>query len=409
MPPYGWNPAMPGFMPPYGQFPPGMMYPGFPYPQDPLMFHHPPQNNPFLPPDQNTVNPPPEGTAPVSGEGEITQNADDTNNTQQNSDKPSEDLFPKNPVPPSVPMPFPPMYMGYENYMAPHMYQNNMNQSNSEDNFRKGNRNNNNNNNNNNRNNRNNNNNNKIQLPENERCTLRCTGIPTYTTEDEIKHFFEAFGHVVKLQVSPMEDHNKKPDNEVETGEDGEPKKKTYNECLIQYYSPQNAKKCLTSQIPILNNRYIRIYPSNFNIILPSDVEPPSYDIIEQDKALLSIKEIQPKPFDSNATKKKAGIHTVGVSNKWRKTNNDTKVPGAETSVEPSQVPPSTDQIPTAPSGNETSPQKPENTELKQEFEQLKTLKQQAEDILKQKERILQVMKHFLFIVTFYSYFNYFS
>ena len=245
------------------------------------------------------------------------------------------------------------------------------------------------------RNNRSNNNANKNSLPENERCTLRCTGIPTTVKEEDIRAHFEAFGHIVKLEIAAMEDHH--TNNNYQKQDDSpEEKKKTYNECLVQFYSAANAKKCLNSQAPVLNNRFIRIYLSNFNIILPSDVEPPSYEIMEHDKALLS-QIIEPKAYDPQKRKAvAAATHTLGVTNKWRRTSTDTKVaavPSTDNSEknDGTSEQPSTDTAPVTVESAESIAAKKESAELKQEFEQLQTLKQQAEDILKKKEKLLMV------------------
>ncbi len=65
-------------------------------------------------------------------------------------------------------------------------------------------------------------------LPENERCTLRCTSIPVHITEEDLKAHFESFGHVVELQVSPMENQN---GDDIDDGnEDSKKKKKACKE-----------------------------------------------------------------------------------------------------------------------------------------------------------------------------------
>jgi RNA recognition motif-containing protein len=424
MPPYPWNPA---FMPPFPhhQMPPGMMFPGFP-PYNPEQFG----NHPPFPPPESVLPPNPNiGTEGDEAKTNNEESAASASNLGNTGEKPPsyEEGGPPVPPPPMM-MGYPQMFMGYGNYMNPNMYNPGATEApdnsnpNRRNNQNRNNNNNNNNPNNNNRGNRRNNNNesNKNQLPEAERCTLRCTGIPTYVTEDEIKHYFESFGHVVRLQVSPMEDHHQNKDDNKAEGEEGENKKKTYNECLIQFYSPQNAKRCLTSQLPILNNRYIRIFPSNFNILMPSDVDAPSYEMLEKDKSLLT-GEIVPKPYEGPNSKKKSlshAVHTVGVSNKWRRTSTDTKVAAGTdlTSASLDESIASVD-VPSVQAENKeivesTSQPKPENTELKQEFEQLKTLKQQAEDILKQKEKLLFVSPMFIYLTFkvnfFWCIFNFF-
>ena len=263
---------------------------------------------------------------------------------------------------------------------------------------------------------------NKANLPENERFTLKCTGIPSYVKEEDIKAHFESFGNIVKIQITTMEDSNKnEKDNNAGDGGDGEDnkeseekeKKKTYNECLVQFYSVANAKKCLTSPTPVLNNRFIHVYQNHFNIILPSDVEPLPYEMVERDRLLLT-QEIVPKTSETSHPGKKkplpsGTLHKVGVSNKWRRTSEGGKVPGgdaasAEASGQTAEESVATVGEDTSASASATStttsiPVKESKTvkegiELKQEFEKLKTLKQQAEDILKAKEKLLQVINN---------------
>eukprot|EP00981_Chlorochromonas_danica_P001849 scaffold386_cov174-Ochromonas_danica.AAC.23 len=239
------------------------------------------------------------------------------------------------------------------------------------------------------------------QLPEHERCTLRCTGIPHYVKEEDIRKHFEAFGGIVELQLSPMTSDTKMGQQE-EVGESGE-KKKTYNECLVQFYSALNAKRCLSSPLPVLNNRFIHVYQSSFNIVPPSDVSPPSAEIIERDQMLLAQEHINPNVVTSGkpkASSSSSANFQAGVTNKWRrptssanatvpsgletenaefvKDNSSEIVPNEEEKAESSSAP--------APA---TAVVKKEDTELKETFVQLKALTQQNEEILKRKESII--------------------
>jgi hypothetical protein len=447
-PPFPWNPA---FMPPYNPY--GGQFPGFPsYPFN-QPFPHPPSQAPTEQ-QQALMN---ETTGKeisdidVIDNQQLTTNNEDSTFPTERAPSYEDELFAqdsKQSVPPVYPPTSPPPPQGLPpsggampmwgfdpnnpsaaaGYMMnPYMYGGGMmgnpsyqqlpgendknderrqhNNNNNNNNYRSNNNNSGNNNNHNNSNRgRNNNNSHKVQLPESERCTLRCTGIPTYVKEEDMKAHFEAYGHVVKIQISPMEDHhNHSKDEGDEAGGEGTNKKKTYNEALIQFYSPPNAKKCLSSQYPVLNNRFIRLYPSNFNIILPSDVDAPSFEILERDKALLS-QDISPSSYDNSNAKKKAlpgTVHTVGVSNKWKRTANDGKVPlttgndgEAAASVESKNSSESVEEkaAKAAAAAATSAENAAKETELKQEFESLKSLKQQAENILKQKEKILQVI-----------------
>jgi hypothetical protein len=253
-------------------------------------------------------------------------------------------------------------------------------------------------------------------LPENERCTLRCSGIPVHAKEEDLKAHFESFGYVVELQISPMSAD--KP-SDVKEGDSAE-KKKVYNECLVQFYSAPNAKKCFSSTIPVLNNRFIHLHMSHFNIIPPQDVPDPGYDVIERDRQLLSGEIVPPAPGTSSASGKKPlsglNMYEKGTTNKWRRTDEGKVAGGGEIATSTSSstaVGVATEETaqdkPAATSLGEmivsasksvepaavvvTSKALPskDDEELRQSFLELKSLKQQSEDILKKKEKILQV------------------
>jgi hypothetical protein len=100
-------------------------------------------------------------------------------------------------------------------------------------------------------------------LPEHERCTLKCNGIPQYVKDADLMGHFKAFGRVVELQLIELEVAVK----------DGE---KKYNECLVQFSSAQESGKCLRSPTAVLNNRFIHVLESPFNIVPFADVPPPT-------------------------------------------------------------------------------------------------------------------------------------
>ena len=180
-----------------------------------------------------------------------------------------------------------------------------------------------------------NNNQTKNDLPESERCTLLCTGIPMYIKEEEILAHFKTFGRVVMLMVTPS-DPTAAASATTTTGTGGAGEgngstseggaagvtsggalngggdkggdkdkegKKVYNECLVQFDSIENAKKCYGSPIAVLNNRFIRITQSTFNIIPLADVPPPT------EEELLEIHNIQ-----LQQKQLKAGLSTTSTT-----------------------------------------------------------------------------------------------
>lgn len=254
-------------------------------------------------------------------------------------------------------------------------------------------------------------------LPENERCTLRCTSIPVHVTEEDLKAHFESFGHVVELQVSPMEGNGNNNLEDDDT-EDGKKKKKQANECLVQFYSAANARRCLTSEVPVLNNRFIFIYQSHFNIIPPQDVPRPSRDILDRDSYLLSQKEIIPaaSAAQAAANRKRSAlnIYTSGRTNKWRRTDgfgggDDNKVAGDGAAMSTMRGdfregaeedrPTNGDEAVATPS----AASKAAADEMKAALMRQKQLKQQAEELLKKKEDVLIVCAESPFTVSSFS------
>jgi len=52
----------------------------------------------------------------------------------------------------------------------------------------------------------------------------------------------------------------------------GEKEKKTYNECLVQFFEAAHAKKCVNSPLAVLSNRFIKISQHYDNIISTAEV-----------------------------------------------------------------------------------------------------------------------------------------
>ena len=227
------------------------------------------------------------------------------------------------------------------------------------------------------------------QLPESDRRTLKCTGIPSYITEDMIREHFGAFGHIVELQITPMSS---------QTQDAADPNKKVYNECLVQFLSAPNAKKCYNSPAPVLNNRFIKLFISHFNIKMPSDIRIPDYEAALERDRLLLVKEVNPTVPTAKPglkRKKQLNIYVDGVaSSKYRRTDENTSTgasnsaagdPEKDSGEDSSNIEGAKTQVKPVAASSE------EQLQLKKKFEELKQLKQKAESILKQKEELLQV------------------
>lgn len=111
-------------------------------------------------------------------------------------------------------------------------------------------------------------------LSEEEQCTLKCSGIPSYIKEEELKNHFKSFGRVVELQLNDLHSGNTTEVNVTDLPNNS----KQYNECLVQFSSAPDAKKCLNSPAAVLNNRFIKVNQSSFNIIPIGDVPEPTQE-----------------------------------------------------------------------------------------------------------------------------------
>jgi hypothetical protein len=286
-------------------------------------------------------------------------------------------------------------------------------------------------------------------LPENERCTLKCTGLPQTAKEADLRTHFKSFGRVVELQLIEAEGD-----------------KKQYNDCLVQFGTAFEAKKCCNSPTAVLNNRFVRVMFSNFNIVPLADVLPLTAEEIEQaakesaaavhnarktkkwtneESTAAPFRADEDTPDSTWGTGAGTGVERrakgvglqgrgFGVSNKFI-ANHTMKSPSvslpvptsASTSAESStsasgtlsasassnEDPEVTDDplyssieftsdglVPSAtaePVAAVSVPLTKEDIALQYQYEGLKALRQQADNIWKQKESLLQVLYHLSF------------
>ena len=121
---------------------------------------------------------------------------------------------------------------------------------------------------------------NNTPLNPNEKCTLKCTGIPSYVNEIELVNHFRSFGKLVFTQYNAAATSSSSVVNDEE--EEGVEGNKTatatnsvggndnvrkYGEYYVQYSLVEDAKKCFTSAKAVLNNRFIKLYFHNVNMI----------------------------------------------------------------------------------------------------------------------------------------------
>ena len=276
-------------------------------------------------------------------------------------------------------------------------------------------------------------------LADHEKCTLKCTGIPSHVTEADIRGHFKTFGRVVELQLIDS------------AARDTDGDKKMSKECLVQMGSAQEAKKCFNSPSAVLNNRFIKVAYPAFNIIPLADVMPPTSDEL----FTASAKDLSPSNNHLNSRSLKKWVHedlgpavlhrqekeeyldfvaqgaerrakgvglqgrgfTFGVSNKFVASHNprtastfEAAASSSSSSAPHDQALPASDgldedclyngidslehsPVPTVPATAEpiSVPLTKEDIALQQQYEGLRALRQQADDIWKRKESLLQV------------------
>jgi RNA recognition motif-containing protein len=223
------------------------------------------------------------------------------------------------------------------------------------------------------------------------------TGIPAYMTEQDLREHFEDFGHIVEMQLTEAPANHKRKDGEESV--EGE-KKRVFLECLIQYHTAANARKCYTSTRSVRDNRHIQIRPAFFNIIPPADVPYPGDEIAERDAAIVAGTYVSNKnPAGDTGGRKKSYAAVAGGAafhpgaNKYRRGNDDANIPAHQSAGDSGSSSAEGDmgmqqgQGAVAPAPALTQ----EKYEAKKRFEELKELRQQAEEIAKKKEAILLV------------------
>jgi hypothetical protein len=214
----------------------------------------------------------------------------------------------------------------------------------------------------------------------------------------------------------------------------GDPKK-IYNECLIQYYSAANAKKRLNDQRSVFDNRFISLKQSYVNIIPPSEVPPPSQEILDSDAAILQSgpqqsrggagaagPPVRSKPFQQDQYQpRQPSMYHQGQSNKYRRTAEDDNRVHVDTHTDMAALGldangdfpsvanmaetaalsyadvlkdrSSASAAPVVAAPTLTVPYY-DKSQSKEALESLKSLRQQADDISKRKEAILVVSLH---------------
>lgn len=104
------------------------------------------------------------------------------------------------------------------------------------------------------------------------KCTLRCTGLKQHVTALDIYYHFVTFGTIVKLELvkNPLASNSSSATNTNITAVEDD--KKIYNECFVQYQNESDAKKCFGSPLPVLNNRFVKLFTMRQNLVPQNEV-----------------------------------------------------------------------------------------------------------------------------------------
>jgi hypothetical protein len=244
-------------------------------------------------------------------------------------------------------------------------------------------------------------------------CTLRCTGLPQSISESDLYGHFVVFGPIVRLVLkrnSTFENQNTNADNDS---------KKIYNECSVQFLNEADAKKCFNSPAPVLNNRFIKIFNSNHNLVPSNEVQT----VMEFEEVYDGAGSREEMSNNSSGTNEFVKRRWTGSSQSFRgngrktqtfshqnqnKFSNTEKTPQGEaddSDAHENRVASFTeengDESVTASNGGERRPPKPRhNAEeierqrnmVHKKYEDLRGLRQKAETIWREKESLILVV-----------------
>ena len=197
-------------------------------------------------------------------------------------------------------------------------------------------------------------------------CTIRCTGVPNQVTETELWSHFSMFGRVVDLKLDAA-----RMDHRVGIS-------KTYGECFVQFSTPLEARKCVSSPLPVLNNRFIRVHFNNFNLIPPSSVPPapiPPAPVPEQPRTMAQLNNSSPAAAEDTSRPSSGAL-----ASSFRRLPPPAAEVGRERSLSFSEQ------------NRKGKEQRADSQEvIMVQYGDLRNLRLRSESLLRQKETLLQV------------------
>lgn len=220
-------------------------------------------------------------------------------------------------------------------------------------------------------------------LADGERCTLKCSGVPTYTKPTELLLHFHSFGRLVATRCELNGRAVTAVELEAVQASAGESKgSHQYFDYYAQYVSVEDAKKCHGSAKAILGNRFIKLFIHSDNLVPPGEVMESMINALESEVAMLkkaSSHSSGGKPaYGGDAPGKRA----AGGNMKWTG-------PGAKEGVGDSSA-----CAPPAPYVKKPYAAFKTNNaaeDTKRKFQELQQLKQTAEGFYQRKRDLLQV------------------
>lgn len=233
-------------------------------------------------------------------------------------------------------------------------------------------------------------NHNSMKLADHEKCTIKCTGVPSYVSEYELMAHFRSFGKLVSTRSVTGENSSNSSKEEDEIQEDGKTERK-YSTYYAQYTNAEDAKKCFTSAKAVLNNRFIKLFYNPMNLIEIND-SPESVTYVTQlvegkEKDFEALKtQYEQKKQQSN--KNQAGANGVGSTGSQGMPASGVPLRNKQWKA-PSAGANGMSQSSGTAGKSAKGQQRAEDFQMK--YQQLQVLKQKAEEIFKQKEKLINV------------------
>jgi hypothetical protein len=242
---------------------------------------------------------------------------------------------------------------------------------------------------------------NQNQLPEGERCTIKCSGVPTYTKPSELLLHFHSFGQLVATRTElngRIINADELAAVQAQVGAGEGKGTHQYYDFHAQYCSPEDARKCHSSAKAVLGNRFIKVFVQGSNLVPPGEANETAVAALDAEIASLKnasngLGSSGPSNYNSgrplNGASDFHARRAAGGNMKWKATA--VGAPGEESATGASADAP-VPYFKKPYNAVRVSANKPDvAAETKRKFLELQQLKQAAEEFYHKKRDLLQV------------------